>query len=204
MRLLAIFILSVIAAAATAGGPRPAVGRVSVKAGRDTAYGTGVLVASHKTHGVVITNWHVIRAPRDSVSVSWHDGTISPGVVVAADQVWDLAAVRVDGAPATPVRLAGAAPRIGERLTIAGYGSGEYLEQAGPVVDYLAPVEVNDFSLVNVKAAARHGDSGGPMFNERGELAGVLFGVHEGETIGPCCTKVATFLEDADVLEDSE
>ena len=44
-------------------------------------------------------------------------------------------------------------------------------------------------------AAARHGDSGGPMFNSRGELAGVLFGEGGGDTSGSYCGRVRVFLD---------
>ena len=43
-------------------------------------------------------------------------------------------------------------------------------------------------------AGARQGDSGGPILNDRGELAGVLFGQNSGRTIGSCSTRLRTFL----------
>ena len=45
-----------------------------------------------------------------------------------------------------------------------------------------------------MKAAARDGDSGGPMFNDGGELAGVLFGSANGRTVGSCSTRLRSFL----------
>ncbi len=41
---------------------------------------------------------------------------------------------------------------------------------------------------------ARRGDSGGPIFNQAGELAGVLFGAGQGTTLGSFAPRVRYFL----------
>ncbi len=48
--------------------------------------------------------------------------------------------------------------------------------------------------MVELDVQARQGDSGGPIFNQRGELAGVLFGAGEGTTIGSFAPRVESFL----------
>ena len=48
--------------------------------------------------------------------------------------------------------------------------------------------------MVEVAVSARQGDSGGPIFNSRGELAGVLFGEGHGRTSGSYCGRVRWFL----------
>lgn len=180
-------------AAVVPGKPRPAVARVTAADGPSRASGSGVLVRSG-TGSVVLTNWHVVRSHRDGITVSWPDGSSGPARVVAWDDAWDLAALSVSSPPAAPVAVAAAAPAIGERLTIAGYGQGKYLEQTGAVTDFLSPTRHHPRQFVEMRAAARQGDSGGPMFNEAGELAGVLWGQREGLTCGSCSTRVAAFL----------
>jgi hypothetical protein len=49
--------------------------------------------------------------------------------------------------------------------------------------------------MVEVGAEARQGDSGGPIFNEQGELAGVLFGSGSGTTSGSYAGRVLNFLQ---------
>lgn len=181
-------------AAADYGRARPVVARVRTASGPSTCYGSGVLVAASGTHGIVLTNWHVVRTHRTSISVTFPDGSTSAGRVLASDDAWDLAALLVNKPQASPVLIAAAAPKLGDRLTIAGYGQGEYLEQSGAVTDYLSPTSSHERQFVELKASARQGDSGGPIFNERGELAGVLFGERDGRTIGPCSTRLRTFL----------
>jgi hypothetical protein len=48
--------------------------------------------------------------------------------------------------------------------------------------------------MVELDVEARQGDSGGPIFNQQGELAGVLFGAGEGTTIGSFAPRVESFL----------
>lgn len=178
-----------------AGRPRPVVARVSAARGAERDIGSGVLVQSTGSRGIVVTNWHVVRDNRDGITVAWPDGTKAAGRVVASDPVWDLAAVAVAPPGAPPVPIAAQAPRIGDRLTIAGYGPhGRYLEQTGAVTMYASPPGRHPQQWVECRAAARNGDSGGPMFDSNGELAGVLFGSRDGLTVGSCSTRLRAFL----------
>jgi hypothetical protein len=52
--------------------------------------------------------------------------------------------------------------------------------------------------MVELSTAARQGDSGGPILNARGELAGVLFGAGWGRTTGSYCGRVRSFLDSVD------
>lgn len=179
----------------TTAGPRPAVARVTAADGPSRVSGSGVLVSASGSTGVVLTNWHVVRSHRDGLTVSWPDGSSSPARVAASDETWDLAALSVRRPAAAPVALAAEPPRVGDRLTIAGYGpAGRYLEQSGAVTDFMSPTAKHPRQFVEMRAAARQGDSGGPMFNEAGELAGILFGQKDGLTCGSCSTRVAAFL----------
>ena len=90
--------------------------------------------------------------------------------------------------------MAASAPRPGEQLTIAGYGPGTYRAASGPCTQYVAPGTTFPFEMVEVAVSARQGDSGGPIFNGRGELAGVLFGEGHGRTSGSYCGRVRWFL----------
>lgn len=174
--------------------PHPAVARIIAPESGSTSMGSGVLVDTNGSQGLVLTNWHVVRESRSAVLVQFPDGFQSAGTVVRWDEAWDLAAIVVWKPKATPVTLAAAPPQIGERLTIAGFGRGVYREETGACTEYLSPGTGYPKEFVELEARARQGDSGGPIFNERRELAGLLFGQNDGHTIGSCSTRVRTFL----------
>lgn len=177
--------------------PHPAVCRIVAPEHDGTSLGSGVLVDVNRAQGLVLTNWHVIRESRSAVLVQFPDGFQSAGTVVRWDEAWDLAAIVIWKPHATPVSLAGADPAPGEPLTIAGFGRGTYREETGGCTEYLSPGTGYPKEFVELQAAARQGDSGGPIFNERRELAGLLFGQNGGRTIGSCSSRVRTFLATA-------
>ena len=174
--------------------PHQAVVRIVAPERAGTSLGSGVLVDVNRSQGLVLTNWHVVRDSRAAVLVQFPDGFQSAGTVVRWDEAWDLAAVVIWKPKATPVSLAAEAAAIGEPLTIAGFGRGSYREQTGPCTDYLSPGTGYPKEFVELVAKARQGDSGGPIFNAKGELAGVLFGQNDGRTIGSCAPRVRAFL----------
>jgi hypothetical protein len=145
----------------------------------------------------VLTNDHVIRDSRSAVLVQFPGGFQSAGTVIRWDEAWDLAAIVIWRPPATPVAIADAPPVPGEQLTIAGFGRGTYREESGPCTEYLSPGAGYPKEFVELKASARQGDSGGPILNAEGKLAGVLFGQNEGRTLGSCSTRVRAFLASA-------
>jgi hypothetical protein len=156
--------------------------------------GSGTLVAVSDHHGLVVTNWHVIRDAAGPIGVAFPNGFRSAASVLRTDRDWDLAALAIWRPNVQPVPLSDVAPRPGEPLTIAGYGSGQYRTITGRCTQYVAPAVNKPFEMVELSAPARQGDSGGPIFNSRGELAGVLFGTAGGQTSGSYCGRVRAFL----------
>lgn len=174
--------------------PHPAVARIVAPESGGASLGSGVLVDVNQSQGLVLTNWHVVRDSRSAVLVQFPDGFQSAGTVVRQDEAWDLAAIVIWKPKATPIPIAAAPPQIGERLTIAGFGRGVYREESGECTEYLSPGTGYAKEFVELKATARQGDSGGPIFNDRREVAGVLFGQNDGRTIGSCSKRVREFL----------
>ncbi|RIK74349.1 MAG: hypothetical protein DCC67_16710 [Planctomycetota bacterium] len=182
------------ASASVPSRPHPAVVRIVVPEGEVTSYGSGTLVDVRDQYGLVVTNWHVVRDSRGEVDVVFPDGFASKARPLKVDADWDLAALIVWRPAAEPVKIAAAAPQPGDRLTICGYGSGQYREATGRCTQYYAPALDLPQHMVELDVEARQGDSGGPIFNERGELAGVLFGAGHGTTMGSFGGRVGAFL----------
>lgn len=181
--------------------PHPSVVRVIVPERDGTAFGSGTLVDVDGEYGLVVTNWHVVRDAAGPVQVVFPDGYRSAAAVVKCDRDWDLAALAIWKPRVEPVPLAPRAARPGEPLTIAGYGRGQYRAALGRCTQYVAPGTEFPAEMVELSAVARQGDSGGPIFNQQGELAGVLFGAGGGTTAGSYSGRVQQFL--ASVLAGS-
>ena len=156
--------------------------------------GSGTLVAVNQQHGLVVTNWHVVRDAQGPIVVTFPDGFQSAATVMTTDENWDLAALLIWKPKVAPIPIARQMPRPGELLTIAGYGAGTYRAATGRCTQYVAPGVEFPYEMVELSAEARQGDSGGPILNERGELAGVLFGAAGGTTSGSYCGRVRKFL----------
>ncbi len=190
-----LFLMAASAAQMAAGQtPHPAVVRIVVAEGPATSYGSGTLVDVRDQYGLVVTNWHVVRDATGQIEVVFPDGFRSAARPVKFDADWDLAALVIWRPHAAPVPLAAIAPQPGELLTIAGYGQGSYRQATGRCTQYLAPRIDFPNEMVELDVEARQGDSGGPIFNGRGELAGVLFGASYGTTMGSYAGRVGGFL----------
>jgi hypothetical protein len=174
--------------------PHPAVVRVVVPEADGTAYGSGTLIDIRDDYGLVLTNWHVVRGASGPIEVLFPSGFTSQARSLKMDSDWDLAALVIWRPPCEPVRLATRPPRPGDPLTICGYGAGNYRAVTGRCTQFYAPRLELPQELVELDVQARQGDSGGPIFNDRGELAGVLFGAGEGTTLGSFEGRVKTFL----------
>ena len=187
-------------AAPAAQTPHPAVVRIIAAEQDGASLGTGALVAIDESHGLVVTNWHVVRDATGPITVVFPDGFRSGALLLKTDRDWDLAALAIQRPQALPLPLATEAPRPGEPLSIAGYGpDGAYRTVTGRCVKYHTPGGNLPHEILEVDVEARSGDSGGPICNSRGEIAGILFGAagnmwSGGYTMGSYCGRVRQFL----------
>jgi hypothetical protein len=177
--------------------PHPAVARIIVPEDGSTAFGSGTLVGVNNNHGLVITNWHVVRDGTGLVEVVFPDGFRSNAKPLKVDSDWDLAALVIWRPNIEPVKIAAQPPRQGDLLTIHGYGRGQYRIATGHCTNYFSPRVDFPHEMVELDVEARQGDSGGPIFNQSGELAGVLFGAGQGTTLGSFAPRVRYFLTTA-------
>jgi serine protease Do len=174
--------------------PHPAVARVIVPEDGSTAFGSGTLVGVRDQHGLVVTNWHVVRDATGLVEVVFPDGFRSHARPLKVDEDWDLAALVIWRPNVEPVKIAAQPPRPNDLLTIHGYGRGKYRIATGRCTTYYSPQPNFPHEVVELDVEARQGDSGGPIFNQSGELAGVLFGAGRGTTMGSFAPRVRYFL----------
>ena len=150
-----------------------------------TGEGSGFFISPD---GYAVTNNHVVDHAK-SVQVTTDDGTIYTAKVVGTDPKTDLAVIKVDGKKDFPyVKFADHSPRVGDWVVAVGnpFGLGGTVTAgivsargrdigAGPYDDY-----------IQIDAPINKGNSGGPAFNEEGEVIGVNTAIYSpsGGSVG--------------------
>lgn len=143
--------------------------------------GTGFYISSD---GYSITNCHVVIDCKPSGKYVLCDEVYSCKSkavdynqlqIVYIDPKNDLALLKDDVKTVKALRLADSTPEIGERVAAIGNSKGEGLS----IVDGIVSDNERDFnghSAFLFSALVANGCSGGPVFNERGEVCGVTVG----------------------------
>ncbi|MGD7652138.1 MAG: S1 family peptidase [Verrucomicrobiales bacterium] len=144
--------------------------------------------------GLMVTNAHVfLNAQGAAMGVSDRDGRCFPVTeVLAIDSAADIAVfrVRAEGLQALPV---GPTAEVGDDITIISHPSGNYfMRTSGSVARYLRrPSSKNAGQKVvwmSVTADYAKGSSGGPVFNSKGQVVGMVATTNSIYT-GPKTTK---------------
>ena len=171
-------------------GHRAAVVRVECRDGiRANSLGSGVLVRWGKRI-VVLTARHVVKEAK-SVIVRFYNGKRYRARVIKVNARWDCAVLDIGGTAPDGIEPAefafgeDAAFRDGDRLESCGYGPDEQLAvNSGLFKGYRrssAAMNGPDDWMV-ISGHARQGDSGGPVFDGKGRVVGVLWGT-DGQTV---------------------
>src|SRR5574340_478115 len=142
--------------------PHPAVVRVIAPYSGGATLGSGALIAVTESHGLVVTNWHVVVDATRPISVVFPDGFRSTALLLRTDRKWDLAALAIWRPNVQPIPMATQPPRAGDVLWIAGYGRGSYRAAAGRCTQYVSHGGRYPYEMVELSTEARKGDSGGP------------------------------------------
>lgn len=129
--------------------------------------------------GVILTNSHVVNGA-DKVTVTLKDGRIFEGKVRGADEVTDLAVVKIDGS-SLPIASLGNSDQIqvGDWAIAVGNPLGLDNTVTLGIISTLkrssAQVGIPDKRLdfIQTDAAINPGNSGGPLVNDQGEVIGI-------------------------------
>ena len=149
----------------------------TVASSKPTGLGSGVLIEDNK----VLTAAHVIQSA-ESVKVRFHDGQEVLAKVLSSSQQADVALLRLSRTPpgSRPAVLGNSDDtKIGEQIIVVGAPYGlAYTLTTGHISNRIDPGEVGSgFSATEffqTDAAINRGNSGGPMFNMKGEVIGVV------------------------------
>ena len=136
--------------------------------------GSGVIIDSG---GYVITNRHVIENA-EKILVTTTDGMTYPANLVGEDEVADIAVLKIESDEVFPyvefgdsqqVRVGDWVIAIGDPFGLSGTVTLGVLSAKAREMPNSAP----QVPLIQVDAAINEGNSGGPLFNTRGQVIGL-------------------------------
>ena len=137
--------------------------------------GSGVILSED---GTIVTNNHVVEGA-SRITVRTKDGTEYEATLVGADSKTDVAVLKIDATGLTPAVLGDSDSLIvGEYVMAIGNPLGQL---GGTVTDGIISALSRDvtingetMTLLQTNAAINPGNSGGGLFNEKGELVGIV------------------------------
>lgn len=138
--------------------------------------GSGVIISED---GYIITNYHVIEGAK-SINVTLRDGTKSyTAALIGSDEENDIALIKVDASGLSPATFGDSSKiAVGDYVVAIGNPLGEL---GGTVTDGIVSalarevtVEGNNMTLLQHNAQISPGNSGGGLFNAKGELIGIV------------------------------
>ncbi len=156
----------------------PSVVGIKVFKGSDNdyfAWGTGVIASEN---GYIITNTHVIDGG-ETAKVVLSDGKECDALLVGFDASSDIALLKIDATGLPAAEFASSSTlSVGDSVAAIGNPLGQNLSLTmtrGIVSALNREISYNGttMSLIQTDASINEGNSGGPLFNERGQVVGI-------------------------------
>ena len=149
-----------------------------------TGAGSGVIISDN---GYITTNNHVIEGATN-IQVRTSDGTVYKAELIGTDKKTDVAVIKIDASGLTPVVFSNSDDlNVGETAIAIGNPLGEL---GGTVTNGIISatartimLENQQMTLLQTNAAINPGNSGGGLFNDRGELIGMVVAKSAGQDV---------------------
>ena len=153
---------------------RPAVGYSA---------GTGFIISAD---GYLVTNYHVIEGGT-KVTVTMHDDTEYEAQIIGYEDSNDLALLKVDAQDMPYVTLGKSSSlQVGDQVVAIGNVLSTFASSltVGYVsgVDRVVDTEGTAMNMIQTDVAINSGNSGGPLFNMRGEVVGITTAKFSGNS----------------------
>ena len=146
---------------------------------KNAVSGSGFVISSNAECSYILTNYHVINDVSD-ITVFFADGTSYDATLVGGEQENDIAVLRVEQGNLQTVTLGDSdALNVGEEVYAIGNPLGEltFTFTGGYVSAKDRSVTMSDGTVMNMlqtDTAINNGNSGGPLFNEYGQVIGIV------------------------------
>ena len=181
--------------------------KASGQGGISVSTGSGFIISED---GYVVTNQHVVDGG-SSITVITTDGTEYPAVLVGADDANDVALLKVEAQGLPFVTIGSSSDlTVGDQVAAIGNPLGELTSTL--TVGYISAKERDvttegfAINMLQTDAAINSGNSGGPLFNMRGEVVGITTAKYSGTSSSGASIEGIGFaipIDDAmDILSD--
>ena len=148
-----------------------------------TSFGSGFILTEN---GYVVTNAHVVEGAT-SVTVSTHAGEKLEAKLVGSDSANDVAVLKVEAEGLPAVTIGSSNDLIvGDQVVAIGNPLGDLTSTM--TVGYVSAKDrdvTTDNTIINMiqtDAAINSGNSGGPLFNMKGEVVGITTAKYSGSS----------------------
>lgn len=146
-------------------------------------------------NGYIATNWHVVKGA-SNITVTGVNGNFNAdykATVIAKDETNDLAIIKIDdnsfkGFATIPYSIKTSTCEVGEDIYVLGYPltatMGEEIKLTTGVISSKTGFQ-GDVSLYQISAPIQPGNSGGPLFDNNGNVIGIVNAKHsDAENVG--------------------
>ena len=169
-----------------------------------TVTGSGFFLSED---GYVVTNYHVV-AEASSISVVTQDAEPHEASLVGRDATADMALLKVEGDHFQPVPL-GSSSELAIGDMVVAIGNPLSALEATQTVGYISgknrevSTDSNVVNMLQTDAAINSGNSGGPLFNMRGEVVGITTAKYSGTSASGASIEGLSFAIPIDDLKKS-
>ena len=149
-----------------------------------TSTGTGFIITED---GYVVTNYHVVEGA-SKIFVNTHEGEEFAAVLVGQDKTNDVAVLKMEDAANLPCVTLGSSTdlAVGDQVVAIGNPLGDLTSTL--TVGYVSAkdrdvtTEGPTINMIQTDAAINSGNSGGPLFNMKGEVVGITTAKYSGSS----------------------
>ena len=148
-----------------------------------TSSGTGFILTED---GYIVTNYHVVENAT-KLTVTTHDGTEYAAQVCGYDATHDLAVLKIE-ATGLQAAVIGSSDDliVGDQVAVIGNPLGDLTATltVGYVSakDRIITTDGSQINMLQTDASVNSGNSGGPIFNMKGEVVGIITAKYSGTT----------------------
>ncbi|MCI8608402.1 MAG: PDZ domain-containing protein [Firmicutes bacterium] len=146
--------------------------------------GSGVIISED---GYIVTNNHVV-AGASNIRVTLHDGSEVPATLIATDEQTDVAVIKIDKTGLVPVTFGKSSDLNVGDLAIAignplGHLAGSATEGIISGLEREITIDGKAMTLIQTSASINPGNSGGGLFDQYGNLIGIVVAKSAGSEV---------------------